>query len=320
MLAYSGKGKFVVELVDLGRDRRASMAELLKVRDLEEGGLVAASSRRDTPPIEADATQLRQVVMNLVINASEAIGEGAGPSPCDRRCRRPTGRYSAETTPRRTTARGQLRARSRSPTRARGMDDETRRRIFDPFFTTKFTGRGLGLAAVLGIVRGHSGAMKVESEPGEGTGVHAHLPGLGQGPRSRRPRPPAPPTGTRSGTVLVVDDDGAVRSMAAACSSCSASPSCWRPTGTGAARAHGTRGELAFVLLDLTMPGMSGKEVIDELQRLGATTPIVLTSGYNARAAQPALRRRGVAAFLQKPYEMDQLRAAALNVVAARVG
>ena len=208
MLAYSGKGKFVVEI--LGLDEIVTgQAELIKAA-VSKMAVVTLDLAPDTPAVEADATQLRQVVMNLITNASEAIGEAngtitvrCGPLDADRAFlsdydfaeQLPDGRYVffevADT--------------------GAGMDDATRDRIFDPFFTTKFTGRGLGLAAVQGIVRGHRGAIKVRSAAGAGHGVHAHLPGLHEAapaPVGRRRHDRAP-----SGTVLLVEDDDSLRRM-----------------------------------------------------------------------------------------------------------
>ena len=211
MLAYSGKGR--------SSSRSSSLADSVtepggapQGRDLQEGAL-SVDFARDTPTIEADATQLRQVIMNLITNASEAIGDASGiitvrsrPLDADRAY------LSGYESPRRA-ARGQLRALEVADT-GTGMDAATRERIFDPFFTTKFTGRGLGLAAVQGIVRGHHGAMKVESRDRGGDDLHAHLPGIGHG-GSRRPAPARRHRrGRASGTVLVVDDDDAVRGMA----------------------------------------------------------------------------------------------------------
>ena len=209
MLAYSGKGKFVVEILSLA-EIVSGQAELIKAA-ISKMAVVTLDLAPDTPTVEADATQLRQVVLNLITNASEAIGEAngtitvrCGPLDADRALlseydfaeHLPDGRYAyfevADT--------------------GAGMDDATRERIFDPFFTTKFTGRGLGLAAVQGIVRGHGGAMRVRSAPGQGTVFTLIFPA------SAKPAPAAVPSaaptnGQTSGTVLLAEDDEALRRM-----------------------------------------------------------------------------------------------------------
>ena len=195
------------------------------------------------------------------------------------------------------------------------MDAATRDRIFDPFFTTKFTGRGLGLAAVQGIVRGHHGAMKVESRTGVGTTFTLIFPASGM-EVPVVPRPPAPPSGRASGTVLVVDDDDAVRGMAVRMVASLGFEVVSAADGDEAVRELSERpGAFAFVLLDLMMPGMGGEEVMLEMERIGATTPVVLSSGYDSEQISRRFVGGIVAAVLQKPYEINQLRAAALNVI-----
>jgi two-component system cell cycle sensor histidine kinase/response regulator CckA len=295
MLAYSGKGRFVVEIVDLG-EIVSGQTELIKAAVSKKADL-SLDLAPDTPSIEADATQLRQVILNLITNASEAIGDAngtidvrCGPIDADRALLSeydfagglPDGKYAffevADT--------------------GTGMDATTKEKIFDPFFTTKFTGRGLGLAAVQGIVRGHGGAMKVNTEPGEGTTFTLIFPA------STKPTPAtshivASPIGHATGTVLVAEDDDAVRRMTVTMLESIGLTVVSAVDGAQALSVFKQRrDEFAFVLLDFMMPGMSGDEVIDELQRLGATTPIVLTSGYNAHELSQRFVGRGVAAFL----------------------
>ncbi len=269
--------------------------------------------------MEADATQLRQVILNLITNASEAIGDTngtitvrSGQVDADRAYL--SGYELAGELPEGSYAFLQV------VDTGSGMDKATKDKIFDPFFTTKFTGRGLGLAAVQGIVRGHHGAMRVESQIGVGTTFTLIFPASGM-EVPVVPRPPAPPSGRASGTVLVVDDDDAVRGMAVRMVGSLGFEVVSASDGDEAVRVLSERpGAFAFVLLDLMMPGMGGDEVMLEMQRIGATTPVVLSSGYDAEQISRRFVGGMVAAVLQKPYEMDQLRAAAFDVVAARVG
>ena len=175
MLAYAGKASFALERVGLG-DLVEEMADLLKTT-ISKKAILTLNLEKDLPPVEADPSQIRQIVMNLITNASEAIGDRSGVI---------------------TVSVGATRCRREAPARDRtdddiapglyvhlevtdtgsGMDAETRARIFEPFFTTKFTGRGLGLAAVLGIVRAYKGALTVYSEPGKGTTFKVLFPAL----------------------------------------------------------------------------------------------------------------------------------------------
>jgi two-component system cell cycle sensor histidine kinase/response regulator CckA len=316
MLAYSGKGKFVVEILNLG-EILSGQAELIGAA-VSKTAVVAIEVAHDTPMVEADATQLRQVVLNLITNASEAIGEATGtirvrcgPIDADRAFlsdydfagQLPDGKYAffevADT--------------------GAGMDTETKEKIFDPFFTTKFTGRGLGLAAVQGIVRGHGGGMKVRSAPGQGTAFTLIFPAS---KKSASPAAPsaAPAIGHTIGTVLVAEDNDAVRRMTVMMLESIGLTVVSASDGAEALHLFEKRAdEFAFVLLDLMMPGMSGEEVITELGRIGTATPIVLTSGYDAQELSQRFVGRGVAAFLQKPYQLSQLRATVLEVLTAQV-
>jgi two-component system, cell cycle sensor histidine kinase and response regulator CckA len=312
MLAYSGKGRFVVEIMDLAGTVRG-LHELIKAAISKKAEL-SFDFAPDVPPIEADATQLRQVVLNLITNASDAIGDVSGTvhvrvgsieidrahlSAYEFTEGLPEARYVflevADT--------------------GSGMDSVTRDKIFDPFFTTKPTGRGLGLAAVHGIVRAHHGAMKVESAPGQGTTFTLIFPASAKS-LPAVPRVIAPRVGRAHGTVLVVDDDDAVRLMAVRMLE-----SLGFTVESAVDGAEGLRvlteraNDFAFVLLDLMMPGMSGEEVVLELGRMGATVPVVLSSGYDAHETSGRFAGRGVAAVLQKPYGMEELRVAAFEVM-----
>jgi CheY-like chemotaxis protein len=266
----------------------------------------------DLPAVEADGTQLSQVVMNLITNASEAIKEGAG------RIVLRTGTVEAEKVER-SSLYGieELKAGTyvfvEVTDDGTGMDEKTKARIFDPFYTTKFTGRGLGLAAALGIVRSHNGAIEIDSELGRGTRFRVLIPSTGR--RAKRPaKPKSLSTDWRgSGTVLVVDDDEGVRDMVG---------ETLRRVGLTVLLADGGLEGLALfrrhadeiraVILDRTMPDVGSEEVFDEIRSIRPDARVILISGRTEERATWHFLDKGLDAFLHKPFEpvalLDRIR------------
>jgi PAS domain S-box-containing protein len=306
MLAYSGKGQFVVGRYDLSEIVR-EMAQILKV-SVSKKATLRYFFAEDLPPVEVDATQMRQVIMNLITNASEALGDqsgfisvSTGVMDCDRT-------YLADSYLDDKLPEGEYVYLEVADTGS-GIDEETRRRIFDPFFTTKFTGRGLGLAAVLGIVRGHQGAIKVYSEVGQGTTFKVLLPAREWllGDRGHRAAQSVQ-TLAGGGTILLVDDDSEVRNVG--------SQMLERLGFKVLTAAHGKEGlkvfqecgnEIDCVILDLTMPEMGGEEVFRELRRLRSDVRVILSSGYNEQDVTRRFVGKGLAGFMQKPYTVAKL-------------
>jgi len=303
LLAYSGKGRFVVEKVDL-HALLDETTELLRHSISKQCELRFNRTER-LPPVEGDVVQLRQVIMNLVINASEAIGPEPGLITVTTRV---VGDAAGE-------AAG---AGTSSPGRAGthvcleitdtgcGMSAETKTRIFDPFFTTKFTGRGLGLAAVHGIVRGHHGVMAVESEPGQGTTFRLLFPAAtGVADPLHRPAEAAVPW-RGSGTVLVVDDEEAVRQVCCAMLKKLGFSVVVAAEGQAAIEAFQAEPDrYALVLLDLTMPQPDGRQVFTALRRVRKDVPTVLMSGFNEEEVLSEFAGVRFDGFLQKPFEYD---------------
>lgn len=197
------------------------------------------------------------------------------------------------------------------------MSPETRARIFEPFFSTKFTGRGLGLAAALGIVRGHHGAIQVYSELGKGTAVKVLLPVSGNlerpGDAAKWPAPAIAP----GGTVLLVDDEETVRTVGRHMLEYLGYPVLIANDGVEAVAVFRARAaEIACVILDLTMPNMDGKEAFGELRRLRPDLPIILSSGYNEMEVTERFAGKGVAGFIQKPYRSSELSAVLRSALA----
>ncbi len=306
MLAYSGKGRFVVRSLRLG-EVVTEMGHLLEATIPKKVALRHALAE-DLPAVEADVAQLRQVVMNLVTNAAEAIGEGGGTITLA------TGRQQVSP--------GDLRAalsRERLPggeyvflevsDDGCGMDATTRERLFEPFFTTKFQGRGLGLAAVLGIVRGHRGTIEVASEPGKGSSFKVLLPvGRGDAPPLDEPAPDETSAAPLQGTVLVVDDEEVVREVTREMLEGSGLDVLTAADGVEALEVFGEHRErIALVVLDMTMPRMDGEEAFRELRRLDPRVRVILTSGYDEQETTNRFVGERLAGFLQKPFTLQDL-------------
>ncbi|HEY0946030.1 MAG TPA: response regulator [Opitutaceae bacterium] len=305
MLAYAGKGRFVVQSVDLGELVRET-THLLEVSISKKVDLrlQLASS---LPAVEADATQLRQVLMNLVINASEAIGDDPGHIFVG------TGRVHATVDYLRRLqfaselTEGDYVLLEVSDTGC-GMDAATLARIFEPFFTTKFTGRGLGLAAVMGIVRGHRGAIQVSSEVGRGTSFKILLPASAAALKPALPAAATTPSHRGSGLVLVADDEDAVRLVAAKVLQHAGFEVVTASDGAEAVRIfRGTPNSFALVLLDLTMPNLDGEEVLHAIRTINPRMRVVLMSGYNEQETTQRFVGRGLAGFVPKPFSAQAL-------------
>jgi PAS domain S-box-containing protein len=305
MLAYAGKGHVVIDRLELSA----------LVRDIER--LVRSSTPRhvdlqldlepDLPAVEGDEGQLQQVLMNLVINAAEAIPAGRA----GRVWIRTRSRFVKENV---TAPFGSDISAGRYVSVAVedngiGMDESTRARIFEPFFTTKFVGRGLGLAAVLGIIRGHKGALTVESTPGKGSKFEVVLP-VAQGLESHDDRPAAAGPLDLHGheLLLIVDDESSVRILARSVLETYGYTILLAEDGHAAVELlTNSSVEPSLVLLDLSMPGMSARETIDQLRLRRPDLQFLLSSGYGVTEVTAQLSGEHVLGFIQKPYTAIQL-------------
>jgi PAS domain S-box-containing protein len=307
LLAYSGKGKFVVDLVDLG-DLIQDMSALLEV-SVSPMISIHFDLAHAAPPVLGDLAQLRQLIVNLVNNAAEAIGEGPGDITISLRPSWMQTSYASDFSLNETLPPGAYTSIVVRDTGA-GMDAQTRKRIFDPFFTTKFPGRGLGLAAVMGIVRGHGGAVKVYSEPGQGTTFEVLLPraeGKAKMAPSLTPRP-VEEESFGGGTVLLVDDEPEVRSVAQRMLLRYGYTVHEAADGLSALRCYEQRqSEIDVVLLDMMMPGMRGDEVLTKLRTLDPKVRVVLFSGYSEQDLSTHFDDQMPDAFVQKPFTVKKL-------------
>jgi signal transduction histidine kinase len=283
MLAYSGGGRFAVCPIELNR-LLTEMGHLLETV-ISKKATLQFHLADCLPAIEADASQVRQVVMNLITNASEALGQKGGMIRLSTGVVEADARYLSASELGEDLSPGRFVALEVSDT-GTGMDAETRQRIFDPFFTTKFIGRGLGLAAVQGIVRGHNGAIKVYSEPGRGSTFKLLFPASANVARDKESGAPVPEARSEGTTILVVDDDARVREVVETMLAESGFRVLIAPDGRQGVEMYRDHcNEIGLVLLDMTMPEMDGEEAFREIRRIRADARVVLSSGYSEQDA-----------------------------------
>lgn len=315
MLAYSGKGRFLIEPIDAGK-LVEEMAHLLKV-SVSKRIVFKSNFSKNLPTFEGDATQIRQIILNLVTNASEAIGEKSGVIAlstgalyCDRAY---LDQVDDMTRPaiEEPLAEG-LYVYFEVADTGCGMNAETLEKIFDPFFTTKFTGRGLGMSAVLGILRGHKGAIKIHSKQGKGTTFKVFFP-AGKTLHVEEVSVPSEEKGDATwrgeGTVLIADDDESVRAVDRQMIERLGFRVLTALDGEEAVEVfRRNANDIVCVLLDLTLPNMDGKAVFKALRRIRPRVAVLLTSGYNEQEAIQRFSGEGLAGFIQKPYTLHALR------------
>jgi PAS domain S-box-containing protein len=304
LLVYAGKGSSKVEPVDVGRLLQ-EQAKMLEVSASKSTQLLLKLAD-GLPPINADPTQLRQIFMNLIINASDAIGQAPGVITITTSVLSCDTEYLEAIESAHPLPPGPYVSVEVSDTGC-GMDAAVRERIFDPFFSTKTTGRGLGLAAVRGIMNKHGGGIRVYSEPGRGTTFRLLFPvpevlaPVGQ-------QAPATDSWKGTGLVLLIDDEPALRSLGSRMLrrlGFDTLLACNGVEGLALFKEHGSR--IAYVLLDWTMPEMGGEQTLHELRRLDRDVRVVLASGH---APDDILRAAGVGravAFVRKPYNLAEL-------------
>lgn len=312
MLAYSGKGQFQIELINL-REEVEEMTHMIEV-SISKKAVLKYNYADNLPLIEADATQIRQIIMNLVTNASDAIDKTSGlisitvgVKDCDKD-------YLASTyidEPSESKQYVFLEVRDTGS----GMNKETLEKLFDPFFTTKFTGRGLGLSAVLGIIKGHKGAIKVESEPGKGTTIEVLLP-ASTNSFIRDKSKDNSEHWSCSGTVLLVDDEESVLSVGKQMLQMMGFEVLCATNGREAVSIFRKNpDDIAFVLLDLIMPHLDGEETYRELKLIDKNVCVIMCSGYNEQEVTQRFSVNSPAGFIQKPYMFKELEAEIKKVI-----
>lgn len=299
MLAYSGKGKFVVEPINFSSLVR-NMMKLIEV-SIPKRVALHYEMPGSLSLIDADAAQLQQVVLNLLTNAAEAMDGKEG------RITLATGEMYADADyllgayGDAEKHEGDYVFLEVSDTGC-GMSKEVQRQMFDPFFTTKFTGRGLGMSAMLGIVNGHQGALRVYSEEGKGTTFKLIFP-VSSATEEKKIKPLEARLNNVSGLVLVIDDEEFI---------CETACAMLEDMGYSVVTANGGKqgievfkehqNNIQFILLDMTMPEMDGKECFRLLRAIKPSVQVILSSGYNEQEATSQFVGRGLAGFIQKPY------------------
>lgn len=310
LLAYSGRDRFVVEPFDLNR-LVEEMTRLLETAISKRASL-GLDLDPELPWIEASGAQIRQIVMNLITNASDALGGRKGS------IRVRTGVFDADRETLSSTfssegLNGGTYVFVEVSDDGCGMDTTTQKRLFDPFFTTKTGGRGLGMAAVKGIVRSHKGAIALDSEPGRGSTFRVFFPPSRKRLSARpddtdheRPATAGSMAHDGASTILVVDDDVTIRAVTTiALEGAGFLVRTAEDGRSGLAEFEHHRGEIACILLDVSMPDLSGEDVFKRLKELGLDVPVIASSGYGEIEVNH--RMPGIAGYIQKPYQAQHL-------------
>jgi CheY-like chemotaxis protein/two-component sensor histidine kinase len=303
LLALAGRGALEIRPLDLSAEI-AHLADLLRA-SIPKTMRVQLDLAENLPATAADAAQLQQLLMNLVINAAEAYAGSSGTIFVT------TERVEIdEATRERRFSDSALEPGPAVVLTVRdegcGMDDDTRGRLFEPFFTTKPAGRGLGLSAVMGIVRAYGAALEIESAPGEGSTFRVFLPATAAPARADASALPEDLTG--SGVVLVVDDEPALRSAAHKMLNTLGYDVIEAADGAEACSVFGQCGqEIAVVLLDLTMPVMGGEEACRRMLGADPSVRVIIMSGYHKTEIAESLTATGRVLALRKPFSLSRL-------------
>ncbi len=302
LMIYAGQENPVFEPIDLS-ELVGEMLELLKISVSKRASL-KIDLTKDAPAVRANAAQMRQVVMNLITNASEALGDSEGTISVTVAPVSPGADSTESDLPRENYLRLEVRDTGC------GMTEEIQAKIFDPFFTTKFAGRGLGLAAVQGVIRGHGGVINVLSAPGQGSRFEILLRCNSEPAERRRRTSPALADAAErlAATVLIVEDEDTLRH--AVCKmlrreGITVIEAANGKTGVDMFRARAS--EIDVVLLDMTLPGISGQEVLGQMRRMQPGAKVIVTSAYSHGWARTVIGGQEPWLYIRKPYRFNEL-------------
>ncbi|MBN2609801.1 MAG: PAS domain S-box protein [Candidatus Fermentibacteraceae bacterium] len=313
MLAYSGKGKFQIAKLDLNKIIR-EMTHLLEI-SISKKAVIKFNLAAKLPPIEADPSQIRQIIMNLITNASDSMEDTSGVITITTNIMDCDSDYLGTVYLSDRVEEGTYVYMEVADTGC-GMDDQTLKRLFDPFFTAKFTGRGLGLSAVLGIIRGHGGTIKVYSEEGSGSSFKVLLPAVKGEAESGARKDVCRLEEFRGGTVLLVDDEVSVREVGMSMLERKGYDVLVAGDGREALEIFREKhDEIDCIILDLTMPHMDGDETFREMRKIDSSVKVIISSGYNKQDVTQRFVGKGLAGFIQKPYRLSELHAKVQEVI-----
>ncbi len=314
MLAYAGKTQMVQSSINMTALLN-EMVNMLKAT-IRQNTAISFDSSQEIPFIRGDDSQLRQIVMNLIINASEAIGDAQGEIRISLTKAAIDERRADKDHLDNAIQPGSYVCLEVADNGC-GMNDETRQRMFEPFYTTKFTGRGLGMSATLGIITAHNGALQLFSQPGQGTTIRVYLPVeilKSTGDAFQQPVASLPWKG--KGTILLVEDDGQVMLIAKAMLSELGFTVIEASNGREALELYQQNtGDITLVVTDLGMPVMDGYELFRELKKLNPGLPVIITTGFGDDDVTSRLPREDIAGLIAKPYNFDKLREMLKSVV-----
>ncbi|NTV48522.1 MAG: PAS domain S-box protein [Geobacteraceae bacterium] len=314
MLAYAGKASLTQSLINT-RTLVDEMLAMLKTT-IQKNVVIKPELGTDIPFIMGDASQIRQVVMNLIINAAEAIGDAEGEilvslAKTEFKAEQPEKDHLGFIIPA-----GRHICFEVSDNGC-GMDDDTRRKIFEPFYSTKFTGRGLGMSAVLGIIKSHNGALKLESRLGDGTNFRVYLPvPLSEYEKEEAQQTTASAAWQGSGTILLVEDEMQVKAIATAQLQHLGFKVLDAANGKEALELYQQNvADITLVISDIGMPVMNGYDLFYKLKQLDPKLPIIISSGFGEVDIGSKIPREEIAGLINKPYRFDQLREVLSGVV-----
>ncbi len=306
MLTYAGKSPLVQTQVNLW----LLVDEVVKILQaaIKKNVTIELDLRRDVPEIKGDTGQIQQIIMNLIINAADAIGEANGTI----RVVLTKAAFEADHTAKDlfgTFIKPGSYACLEVTDTGCGMDEATMKRIFEPFFTTKFTGRGLGMSAILGIVKSHEGCLQLTSTPGIGSTfkVFFTIPKISDHAKTISVTEPL--TEKTVGSILLVEDEEVIRIMGEELLKAMGFSAMTALNGSEALEIYRERSnEINVILLDLMMPVMGGIEAYHELRKINQTIPIIICSGYGLESVEAVIKNDPHAGFVHKPYQPGDLR------------
>jgi CheY-like chemotaxis protein len=313
MLAYAGKSPQVQTSVNLW----LLVDEVVKMLQaaFKKNVVIELDLKRVVPDIIGDSSQIQQIVMNLIINAAEAIGEVSGTIRVALTRVLITDNHTETDTFGAVIKAGGYICLEVTDSGS-GMDKETQKRIFEPFFTTKFTGRGLGMSAIHGIVTAHGALLHMTSRPNVGTTFKVFFPMPTAPDQTASTSPSADPSEKAEGTVLLVDDERVLRDMGTALLEAMGFTAVTAENGNRAIEIYRARGgEIDVILLDLTMPELDGIETYHQLRTINPTLPVIICSGYSVESVEDVITHDPHACFVQKPYNPAELRSALMGML-----